>query len=201
MAVYNPAPSAPMPSVTTSVPSGSSGAKKALGALGIGAGLASGGWIPAAIGGAASLGSGLIGKHSNDKALKTEANANAAALAYQKEQDAKAEARQAEIDSKAEAAWNAEQSRLAPLRALKQQLAAGAAGRMGYSVPDMSGPSAMPQGWTPGQTAPGSIASLSRYPGAMPAPVQDPETPPLPEGITIADLVKGNWGSRAGRVA
>jgi len=154
-----------------------------------------------AITAAGGLAGGALASRANNKATKTQADANAAALAYQKEQDAKAEARQAEIDRKAEAAWNAEQSRLAPLRALKQQLAAGAAGRMGYSVPDMSGPSAMPQGWTPGQTAPGSIASLSRYPGAMPAPVQDPETPPLPEGITIADLVKGNWGSRAGRVA
>src|SRR5689334_11105173 len=141
--------------------------------------------VPAAIGAGAQIFGAHKASKSNDKATATEAAANAAALQYQKEQQAKADARQAELDRKEEARWNAEQAniaadraRLAPLQALKAQLAGATADRMGFSLPDGYGAS---QGASslPSQIAsasPGSIASLSRYPSPpLAPPVQDEE--------------------------
>lgn len=70
--------------------------------------------VPAVVGAGASIFGAKKSSDTAKNATKAQLAANDAALAYQREQDAKAEARQAQIDAEERAAWEAEQSRLAP---------------------------------------------------------------------------------------
>lgn len=168
--------------------------------------------VGTAIAGLAAGGAAVYGAKKQasaaDKAAIAQTKANDEALAYQKEQDAKAEARQAEIDArqreieaKAEAAWNAEQARLAPLRALKQSLADATAGRMGLQM-DLSGISdAKP--YSPG--ASGSVSPLSTLSslsgtGTRASSAALPDTTGLSEedpyttsAVRLADIARGGW--------
>ena len=163
-----------------------------------------GAWVGPAIQGGAALASAAIGGKGNSAANKTMAKGQADALAWAKEQDAMERARQKEIDAKMEAQWNAEQARLAPLRALKQSLAQKTAGRLGLDLGAFggsSGPSSMPPGWQPGAAQGNTIASLAGYrPQTAEMPVEDP-IEVAPGQLTIQDIMAGTWGSQAGRRA
>ena len=158
----------------------------------------------AAITAGAALGAGALSSRANNKANKTQAQGNADALAWAKEQDAMERARQKEIDTKMEAQWNAEQARLAPLRALKQSLAQKTAGRLGLDLGALGGasaPSSMPPGWQPGAAQGNTIASLAGYrPQTAEMPVED-TIAVAPGQLTIQDIMAGSWGSQAGRRA
>lgn len=163
--------------------------------------------LAAAGGGVAA---GKMSSNAANRGTKAQLAANDAALAYQREQDAKAEKRQAEIDARerelearAEAAWEAEQSRLAPLRALKEALAGQTAGRIGLPF-DVSGlGDAKPYPGSGGNmgapVAPLSALKQSRgapasVSPAMPDPTELSEQDPYTtSALKLADIARGGW--------
>lgn len=161
----------------------------------------------AAITAGAAVASGVIGSKSASSSRKAQTKANDEALAYQREQDAKAEARQAQIDAEERAAWEAEQSRLAPLRALKEALAGQTAGRIGLPF-DVSGlGDAKPYPGSGGNMG-APVAPLSALkqvrgaPAAVSPALPDPmglseEDPYTTSAMKLADIAKGGW--RLGR--
>lgn len=163
--------------------------------------------IAAGITAAGALAGGKMSSNAAKKSTQAQTQANDAALAYQREQDAKAEARQAQIDAEERAAWEAEQSRLAPLRALKEALAGQTAGRIGLPF-DVSGlGDAKPYPGSGGNMG-APVAPLSALkqvrgaPAAVSPALPDPmglseEDPYTTSAMKLADIAKGGW--RLGR--
>lgn len=167
--------------------------------------------VPAVVGAGATIFGAKKGASAAKDAQKAQLAANAEALAYQREQDAKAEARQAEIDArereleaKAEAAWNAEQERVAPLRALKEMLAGQAAGRIGLPFNTSGLGDAKPYPGAGASVAPLSALSASRgtgvigKPASVSAAIPDPaglseEDPYTTSSLRLADIARGGW--------
>lgn len=161
----------------------------------------------AAITAGAAVAGGVISSKSAGKARNAQTKANDEALAYQREQDAKAEARQAQIDAEERAAWEAEQSRLAPLRALKEALAGQTAGRIGLPF-DVSGLGDAKPYPGSGANMGAPVAPLSALkqvrgaPAAVSPALPDPmglseEDPYTTSAMKLADIAKGGW--RLGR--
>jgi len=165
----------------------------------------------------ATVASSKMQSNTANKSTKAQLAANDAALAYQREQDLKAEKRQAEIDArereieaKAEQAWNAEQARLAPLRALKEALAGQTAGRIGlpFDVSGLGEAKAYPGSGGDMGAGAAPLSSIRSNMGvranpasvspALPDPAeiseQDPYTMPARR---LADIARGGW--RLGR--
>ncbi len=163
--------------------------------------------IAAGITAAGALAGGKMSSNAAKKSTQAQTQANDAALAYQREQDAKAEARQAQIDAEERAAWEAEQSRLAPLRALKEALAGQTAGRIGLPFDVSSLGDAKPYpGSGANMGAPvAPLASLRQSrgaPAAVSPALPDPmglseEDPYTTSAMKLADIAKGGW--RLGR--
>ncbi len=163
--------------------------------------------ITAALGAGATIYGAKKSSDTAKSATKSQLAANDAALAYQREQDAKAEARQAQIDAEERAAWEAEQIRLAPLRALKEALAGQTAGRIGLPF-DVSGlGDAKPYPGSGGNMG-APVAPLSALkqvrgaPAAVSPALPDPmglseEDPYTTSAMKLADIAKGGW--RLGR--
>ena len=138
------------------------------------------GWIGPAISGAAAVGGSLIGKHSNNKANDTQAKAAADALALQK--DNEMERRKEYNDSLAlqKAQWDAEQARLAPRRAIQDQLLAKYASQYGMNLGSLAG-AASPVPFAPGGVSTANSATASpRTLASLAGPTGDPMVTPSP---------------------
>ncbi len=157
--------------------------------------------VGAGIGAAASLGSSLIGKHSNNNAIKTtdEAAKRAEQIAIDNENRRRDEYDRSEAAAKA--AHDAEEARLAPYRAARAGLLQQAAARSGLSLGDLVGASgASGGGYSPtsGGTVPApiqngrSLAQMAGY-GTQADPIVSPE-----QDRSLGAV--WNWG-RNGRVA
>lgn len=144
---------------------------------------------------AAPVAAGLIGAKVSSNANKSAAQTAAASSdkALQIAQDNEMERRKEYNDAQAaaKAQWDAEQARLAPRRALQDQLLSQYANRTGLSLGQMAQSQPVsatpPPGWTPGtvSSAPRSIAQMAGY-------EQSPDVTPS-QSMAIGNIF--DWGT------
>jgi hypothetical protein len=147
----------------------------------------------AVIGGAASLGSALTGKHANRDALKAQTKATQEALRIEQENEAYRRAEAKRIEDLQRAQFEAEEARLEPYRQARQQFIGQQGSRLGISLP----PAQAPRQFIPGQQQPApspaggrSIASLAAMQGTGTQNTQLPQ-------LSLQEIM--NWGSSFGR--
>jgi hypothetical protein len=150
--------------------------------------------IAAAIGAASGVGSALVGKHSNNNALKAQTQATNRALAVEQENEAYRRAEARRIEDLQRAQFEAEQARLEPYRQARQQFLNQQGGRLGLNV---GAPPPRPQ-FVPGQPQSPTAGPTGGVPLSALAAMQGTGTQntQLPQ-LSLQEIM--NWGSQYGQ--
>jgi len=155
-------------------------------------------WVASAITGAATLGGAALANRSNNKATKTQAQANSEAIAMAKDNEARRRMEYDRTEALSKQQWDAEQARLEPYRNAQNALLGQAGNRLGLNLGALGGyRTAAPYGEPRSQVGvPVQGRTLSQLAGwgdAGPQIEQVPEIQAAPK-LTIADI--GNWGNQ-----
>lgn len=143
--------------------------------------------VPAAINAVSGVGSSLVGKHSNKKALEAQTKASQEALAMEKENEAYRRSEARRIEDLQRAQFEAEQARLEPYRQAKAAFLRS----QGINLPDAPRPAFMP-----GQAQAAQPAASPRSPFAGMVDSAQPDVGANINPVSLQEIM--SWGSRFG---